>query len=125
MSAILLGAVGGLPGQPNTSLPNGGSTSPNPASYSLLNDGTYSITGAGTGNWLTPALAALASLWEVKVDPTSGSFASGTTGSWLSLGTTRTWTINSVTSVTFTISWRLAGSTTTLFTQTGVMLVEV
>jgi hypothetical protein len=66
------------------------------ASFTIENDGdvTSYTTGLGTidiGDWIAPKDAAGAN-YEVFVTVNSGSLSGGTTGSWLSLGTTRTWT---------------------------------
>ena len=45
-------------------------------------------------NWL---LVGSAASFEARATVTSGSLTSGTTGSWLNLGTTRTWTRNDTT----------------------------
>ncbi len=64
------------------------------AEYSLENDGDIiegiSTGPTDTGDWITPTSAA-GSGYEVRATLDSGSLDSGTTGSWLSLGTTRTW----------------------------------
>lgn len=115
MAALVTGRA---PGAINTTLPNGGGVGS--AGWSLLNDGTYSITGVSNGNWVTPATAASAAYYEVKVDVTSGSFATGTTGSYLSLGTTRSWTATG--SVQFTVTIREILTGIVRSTQTGLTL---
>jgi hypothetical protein len=90
----------------------------------LQNDGDLATTQDGvvdtSADWVLPATAAVAAQWEVKVDPTSGSM-NGTTGSWLSLGTTRSWSKTSGTGTcTYTISFRSGG--VVWKTQTGVTI---
>jgi hypothetical protein len=66
------------------------------AEVTFTNAGAY--TGSGniqgfSGNWITPTSAA-GSAYDVRMTRNSGSTPSGSaTGVWLSLGTTRTWTI--------------------------------
>jgi hypothetical protein len=61
------------------------------ASYSLENDGDIVVSsGADPGDWITPLDAF--SDYECQMAIVSGSVTSGTTGSYLGLGTTRTWT---------------------------------
>lgn len=64
------------------------------AKFELRNDrGAYASDDTGTDslryNWLTGGTP---SNYEVQATLVSGTFTSGTTGSWLNLGTTRTWT---------------------------------
>lgn len=60
------------------------------SSFTIDNSGSYSSVGlysAPSGTWL---LSGSASNYEVRLTLTSGTI-SGTTGTWLSLGTSRTW----------------------------------
>jgi hypothetical protein len=60
--------------------------------YSLENDGDIVHgSGAGTdqGDWITPKESF--SNYEARATLTSGALSSGTTGSWLNLGTPRSW----------------------------------
>lgn len=60
------------------------------SSFTIDNLGSYSSVGidfAPSGTWL---LSGSASSYEVRLTLTSGTI-SGTTGTWLSLGTSRTW----------------------------------
>ena len=67
------------------------------AIVTFTNTGTY--TGEGniqgfSGNWIAPTSAA-GSAYDIRMTVNSGSTPTGsTTGIWLSLGTTRTWTIS-------------------------------
>jgi hypothetical protein len=67
------------------------------AEVTFTNTGAY--TGSGniqgfSGNWITPTSAA-GSAYDIRMTRNSGSTPSGSaTGIWLSLGTTRTWTIS-------------------------------
>lgn len=95
----LLAMIAGALDQPRVTLSNdtasditfGGTST---ASITAANDGT--ITGSGNVssfgpvNWITPASAAGAA-YEVRATVNSGSLTSGTTGSWLALDTSRTW----------------------------------
>jgi hypothetical protein len=67
------------------------------AQVEFSNTGSYTGTGnveGFSGNWITPTSAA-GSAYEIRMTVNSGSTPSGSaTGTWLSLGTTRTWTIS-------------------------------
>lgn len=76
------------------------------ASYSLENDGDIAVNGADDGDWITPKAAAGAD-YECRATVLSGSFTSGTFGSWLALNTTRTWTLVRSTIGTSTASMTL------------------
>lgn len=118
----LLAAMGGAPGVINPSLPDGDSIG-GTALFSLVNDGTFAIgdgSGPATGSWVTPN--AFASYYQVQVDVTSGSFSSGTTGSYLDLSSTRTWTKTSAGTVTFTVTIREKATGLVRSTQTGKTL---
>jgi hypothetical protein len=100
------------------------SRSQNTASFSLLSTGEFQATDGGAAstqyNWL---VAGSASSVEVRVTPTSGSFSTGTTGAWISLASTRTYTRAwsggmSSDSVTATVELRNAFSAVVLATAT-------
>src|SRR5688572_6615318 len=120
MSGALVAILGtaGAPGIINGSLPNGtedagGGT--DVATWQLQDDGDYAITNndsALSGDWVTPSETSVAALYQVRVDPTSGSFTDGpgaipsaSTGTYLDCSTTRSWFCNSG-SVTFDVSFR-------------------
>lgn len=67
------------------------------AEVTFTNTGTYVGTGniqGFSGNWITPTSAA-GSAYDIRMTRNSGATPTGsTTGIWLSLGTTRTWTIS-------------------------------
>lgn len=67
------------------------------AEVTFTNTGTYTGTGniqGFSGNWITPTSAA-GSAYDIRMTRNSGATPTGsTTGIWLSLGTTRTWTIS-------------------------------
>lgn len=84
------------------------------ASYSLNSSGagagigSSSAADAGTNaNW-TWLLSGLNSSYQVRATLISGTLSSGTTGSWLTLNTTRTWSVTTGTfkSATLTIEVR-------------------
>lgn len=60
--------------------------------YRLESDGDV-IVGAGSdqGDWVTPKASAPGA-YEVRATLNSGTLASGTTGTWQALTTTRSWT---------------------------------
>jgi hypothetical protein len=66
------------------------------AVYQLENDGDVNqiVNGVTTdlSDWMVPKVSAFASQFEVFATLNSGSLTGGTTGSWLGLGTTRSWT---------------------------------
>lgn len=94
-------------------------TGPSPASFIVNNDGTLY---AGAEDWVTPATVGIAALYQVKVDPTSGSFSGGdVTGTWLDCSSTRQWDIASGT-VVFTVSFREKASGQVRSVQTGIGL---
>lgn len=90
----------------------------------LNNDGTYTMTGTGGGNWIEPASAVIAAQWEVKVDVTSGAFTSGTTGTWLAMSSNRSW-IEDSGQVIFDISWREAATHIVRTIQTDVSMEKL
>ena len=62
------------------------------ASFTLNSGGIYTSSGnitAPSGTWKTGT--GVGSDYETRLTVTSGSFSGSGTGSWLSLGTTRTW----------------------------------
>lgn len=126
MSGVLTAMASSPPGAINGALPTGGAVDTT-ASFGINNDGTYTISIGQSGNWITPALAAIANQYEVRVDPTSNSFDGGSaTATWLACSTSRAWTVNdpggvSIKTVTFTISFRPTGGATQSV-QTGVEL---
>lgn len=78
---------------PNATAGGGGTAT---ASFSLQNDGDIEATNLGNpaadiGDWVAPKAAAGAA-YECRMSVDSGTFTSGTTGSWLALDTTRAWT---------------------------------
>lgn len=76
------------------------------ATLQFTNAGVCNSTGQVSQNWLISGAAAD---YQIKVDPISGGFSSGdTTGAWLSLSITRSWTRNRTT----------IGSNTTVATVT-------
>lgn len=92
-----------------------------PCDYTVKNDGNIESLGATVEAWVTPTNSTIAAFYEVKVDATSGTFDSGTTGTWLDCSTSRSWLKSSGT-VTFTISFREKASGLVRKTQTGLTL---
>jgi hypothetical protein len=124
MSGVLaaLGGGGRAAGSINQSAGWPSAASAGGASINVNNDGTFTGSGSGGGNWVTPTNAAVAALYEIRVDATAGSFSTGTTGSWLDLGTTRSWSRNAGSDVTFTLSIREKGSGVVRVTLVGEVL---
>lgn len=128
MSGIAMAAAvgSGFPGQINGSLPNGGATDTT-ASFGINSDGTTTISGQSSVDWVTPTT--VAGQYQVRVDPTSGTFDSGTTGTWLDCSTSPSWTVLDpgglqVETVVFDIAFRPTGGATQS-TQTGVQLAAI
>lgn len=101
-------AFGGAPGIIALTLLSGSNVGS--CDWQLDNNGG-GHTGDGAGGaapmtWVSPSTTAVAAFYEVKVDVTSGAFTTGTTGSYLSLGTTRGWAKTVVGSVTFNATFR-------------------
>ena len=120
MSGALAAMAGNAAGIINPSLPSG--TAPGSAGWELNNNGTYSISGEAGGDWVTPASAGVAAMWEVFVTVTAGdAFDTGTVDTWLALSSTRGWSHSSAKSTTFTARFRQGG--TVYSTQPGLELV--
>jgi hypothetical protein len=123
---LLLGSAGYLVQLANASVSdnNIGAAA---AGYELQNDGDIieSTSIGGTidlGDWITPKTAAPGS-FECRATVVSGSLSSGTTGAWLALSTSRTWSVTRATSGTsscqLTIEIRLG---TTVLASATVMI---
>lgn len=86
-----------------------------------------SISYGDLGDWVIPNGSA--SLYEVRATLNSGAVTTGTTGSFLSLGTTRTWTVTratvGVSAANLTIDIRRIGGGTILATAVVVLSVEI
>lgn len=63
------------------------------ATFSLKTNGIAEGGPYGTNTSYTYRDGDIAANYEVKATLTSGTFATGTAGSWLNLGTERTWTV--------------------------------
>lgn len=86
---------------------------------------------AGYTTFNTWLLSGSASSYDVRATVVSGSVTSGTTGSWLNLGTTREWTrqntldIESSQQVVLTIELSLAGAATPIDSATVTLTATV
>ena len=83
--------------------------------------GTY----ADGGDWLLPKSGM--ALYEVKATLNSGALTTGTTGSWLALSSTRTWTVSTAlgaAQAVLTIEIRRIGSSLVLATITVTLDAE-
>jgi hypothetical protein len=93
------------------------------ATVTLNTDGTSSSSGSGTGNWSRPGAVPSAS---VRCTVTGGSLSSGTTGTWLALSSSRSWTRTRTTlgtsNATITLEYSTDGGSTVAFTQSGITL---
>lgn len=98
------------------------------ATYTLTSTGLEQATGSGSNTWL---LTGSASDYDVRATLNSGALTSGTTGSWLNLGTTRAWNVTRTSNVpgtdsaNLTIEIRLTASGTVVATATVVFTAEV
>lgn len=119
---MLLGS-GGPPGIINKTLPSAAQITG--ANWALTNSGTYSIDLSGTpqtGSWVTPN--GNASLFDVKTVVTAGAFTvDPSAGSFLNMGTSRTWTKVGSGTVIFTVTFRVAATGQIVNAQTGVQIV--
>lgn len=98
------------------------------ATVTFANDGSYDGTASGggggfSGDWIAPPSAA-GNAYEIRMTVNSGTTPSGAaTGSWLGLGTTRTWVLSQsgVGSVTanVTVEIRLAATGVVLSSGSG------
>lgn len=121
MSGVLAAALGfGAPGLLNQSS-WADAADPGGASLNVNNDGTFDGSGSPGGDWVTPALASVAAFYQIKVDATSGSFSSGTTGTWLDLSSTQSWSRNAGDSVGFALQIREKLSTLVRLSITGTL----
>lgn len=104
------------------------------SSYSIANDGDIdAVNGTNTivdrGDWITPKINM--ANYEVRASIVSGSVTSGTTGSWLSLASTRTWTVErsgigaGTTTCVLTIEIRRASDGTVMDSATVTMQATV
>ena len=103
------------------------------AKYELQADGDIFRSAAGVGadvdigDWIEPREAAGGN-YECKVTVNSGSLSTGTSGSWLALSSTRTWTRArgslGTDNVNFTVEIRQVGSSTTLKSATIDLTAE-
>lgn len=99
--------------------------------YRLNSNGKVYDVKNGTASliedWVTPNSAA--SNYECFVTVTSGTLSSGTSGSWLSLGTTRDWSVTQtaigVKTCVFTVDIRKISTTTVLDSATITIEAEV
>ncbi|WP_167755567.1 hypothetical protein [Vitreimonas flagellata] len=78
------------------------------------------------GDWIAPKAAAGAA-YECRVTLNSGTLSSGTTGVWLALSSTRTWTVSASSTLktcNFTVEIRDAASGAVLATATIILTAE-
>lgn len=125
----LMAAFGGGPGEIQTLL-GAGAVSGDTAGLIFDRDGMYTRsvvidvggnpqTSQSEAPWVEPPQAISGVMWEIRLDHDSGQEPSGSpVGEWLSLSDQVAWTGTSASA--FTISFRLAGSTTPLSTQPGL-----
>lgn len=113
-----------------TSSAYGSATTPDDATavYSVNSNGTVTGSGFTSYTWL---LIGNASDYEIRATETSGTVTVGTVGTWLSLGTSRTWektrTLNGAgtAEVTLSVQIRRASDLEVLDTTTVTLTAEV
>jgi hypothetical protein len=85
--------------------------------FTVRSDGTVLVTGDNSGtlanyNWITPTTGS--TTYYVRATLDSGTFNSGTTGSWLALTSNRSWLVR-----VFTLSSRSTTATFEIATDSG------
>lgn len=111
-------------GEPKISLSNVNNeqtvTDPANALSEYVLNNTGDINSGDYGQWINPKVAI--NTYEARATLVSGALTTGTLNAWLSLGTTRNWTVvrNSIGAATavFTIEIRKIGTTNVLATAT-------
>lgn len=105
------------------------------AVYMLANDGNIMATFGSNavidvGDWITPQTNM--ANFECRVDMTSGSLSSGTTGAWQSLSTSRSWSLvrpnvsgAGISSATGTVQIRRASDATVMATATITWIATI
>lgn len=108
----LTGSAGGVV---NTSVATGIRT----GTFALVNDGTFTGTGSGGGNWFTPTVAGIGSSWSARwvTNTSTTTTVTGTVGSFVSLSSGTSWGMsntatNNEGTGTATISFSPDGGTT-------------
>jgi hypothetical protein len=90
------------------------------AALALESDGDFNASDAALTQWLLGSTNG--SAYECRATLTSGSLSSGTTGSWLALSSTRTWSVTRVSlgskSCVFLLEIGLLGTNTALASAT-------
>ena len=99
------------------------------ASLTLNADGTWDAVPGGAGTWRGGGTSAE---YEARFTVTSGALSSGTAGSWLNLGTSRSWARNEnrdgiyfESICTGTLEIRTAAAPNTILSSTAVTLTAV
>jgi len=100
------------------------------ASLTIASNGTYTVSdGDPTGNWATPGASGIGSGYEVRWTVVSGSLSGGTSGTWQSLSSSRTYARNRVgvgsAQAVGTVEIRDASTLTVLTTSTVTLEAEV
>lgn len=134
--AMIAGMGGG--GAPTISLSNAtvsayGTDTTAYSQYNLSSTGDIQAVTTGDspgtvdiGDWISPKTNM--GNYECLATVTSGTLTSGTTGTWLNLGTLRSWRVsrplsNGTSTCQFTVAIRLVGTTTNLATATITLTV--
>lgn len=96
------------------------------ATYSLTTAGLETATGVGSNTWVSGIAT---SEFDVFAQLNSGAVSSGTTGAWINLGTTRSWTVSravvGISSADLTVSIRSATSGDVLATANVIITAQV
>lgn len=125
MSILALAAAGIAGSAPTLTVAAGTYTDPafGDGSYSLESDGdimTNTSVPADSGDWITPKGRAPGA-YEARATLNSGTLNGGTTGSWLALTSTRSWTCANTASANLTIEIRDGGGTVV---ASGTVIIE-
>jgi hypothetical protein len=125
MSILALAAAGIAGGAPTFTVAAGTYTDPvfGDGSYSLESDGDIVVNTSipsDVGDWISPKGRAPGA-YEARATLNSGTLSTGTTGSWLALTSTRTWTCANTASANLTIDIR-DGAGTTVATGTVIIV---
>lgn len=111
------GVVGGGGGGAVFSLAVADAYALGPAALTFLSDGTYTATQPVSdvdGDWISPGATGIGSDYEIKATLVTGTAPAGASlSTWLNMGTTRQWSMNSPGSCVLSIAIRDVATGTT------------
>lgn len=111
----------------NSAIGTGGSST---VTVTANTNGTLTVVGNGSiidgditpdPGWYTPTTGGIGSSYQIRITPTAGSFTTGTVNTWLTISTSRVWTVSTtgVQGVDFTVEIRDTSAGTVLASTTG------